>query len=268
MSGKEKLGKEVGLARVACPTSSYSLTVQAVRALYVIKKAKYKDLSTSVGVHPANVSKALSTAADIGFASSVKGERGVYTLTDAGKNFAQALDISREDEAREILRATIMQNPRWATIVEMLKAAYGRPVRPLDIAADVERKLGKTWTPNARSDIASNIKTILEEAGIATLEGDGLVFTQSEKFLGNKNVDAELPQIGDLVSRPSYPKDTGDYEELVTSHYQIRVRMDENSIEKLARQLKQGSIVSQWLEDCLTEVANTEKPADDDEEDR
>lgn len=249
------------VAPIACPTSSFSMTVQAIRALYVIKKAKYSDLSTSVGAHPANVSKALSTAAEIGFASKVKGERGTYTLTDAGKDFAQALDIGSEDKAEEVLRNTILQNPRWTPIIEMLKAAYGRPVRPVQIAADVERKIGKTWTPKARNDIASNIKTILEEAGIVTLEGDGLVISQIEK--SREPTELEITQRSSQsfdagISRPSYPKDSGDYEELVTSHYQIRVKMNSGSIEKLEKQIKSGTIIFQWLEDCKTEIREEE----------
>ena len=107
--GATKMAKETQVG-VACPTVSLGLMDKAITALYLKKQAKYTELAVPAGIHKANVSKALRTAIDIGLAIDVSGERGVYTLTSSGIEYAQRLSIGDFDKARSILRKNILNH--------------------------------------------------------------------------------------------------------------------------------------------------------------
>lgn len=165
-----KMSKET-ITSIACPTVSLGLMDKAISALYLKKTAKYTELAALAGIHQANVSKALRTAIDVGLANDVSGERGVYTLTPEGVNYAQKLSINDITGARLILQKQIVRSPLWGHILSVLKARKDS-VTAIELALEIERILDRRWSESMRKDIAMGVRTILEGAGIVTIEGD------------------------------------------------------------------------------------------------
>jgi hypothetical protein len=157
------------------PVANIPIINITMRALWNHKASgTYKDLAGPAGVHPTVASQALSASRDLGLTQS-GGKKGLYEFTPEGKEYTRSLVGNRETEAREQLRAIIANNPRWEGIIGFLKTNENLPRESLDIVVDVERKLGKQWSPIMRRRVADALVSILEYAGLAKLESGKLI---------------------------------------------------------------------------------------------
>src|SRR3989442_1354507 len=136
------------------PVAGIGIINFTMRALWNHKASgTYKDLSGPAGVHPTVASQALSASRDLGLTQTA-GKKGLYEFTPEGREYTRSLIGNRDSEAREQLRAIIANNPRWEGIIGFLKTNENVPRASLDIVVDVERKLGKQWSPIMRKRVA------------------------------------------------------------------------------------------------------------------
>src|SRR6266480_3001778 len=157
------------------PVTNIGIINITMRALWNHKASgTYKDLAGPAGVHPTVASQALSASRDLGLTQS-GGKKGLYEFTPEGREYTRSLVSNRETEAREQLRAIIGNNSRWEGIIGFLKTNENLPRESLDIVVDVERKLGKQWSPIMRRRVADSLVSILEYAGLAKLDKGKLI---------------------------------------------------------------------------------------------
>ncbi len=172
-SDVELRNEETGI-NIPHPIQTIQVINGVIKVLYNYKRpVSYKDISTACSIHPFNVSQALSSASDIGLTRSPG--RGLYTLTEEGKEYARLLQFGKEEEAKVLLKKIIVKNLKWTEILTFLNATRGQERNPLDLVMEVERISGKQWKPSMRSRIESGLISILEFAGFIVKQGSKII---------------------------------------------------------------------------------------------
>ena len=219
--------------KMASPKALITNINKVVRALYHYKSAAmYKDISNLVSLHPVETSKALSSSRELGL-TKLAGKKGLYVLTEKGKDYARLIDVGNESESRKFLKQIILENPRWAMIVTFLRINREKPTDIIYLVADVEKKLDKKWGSRMREMVARSYSSILEYAGLIKLEGTRItsLLEEVEKPTGPSALPTEVsPEIPAEKIEPLLP----GFAEFKLGNVYLRVRMDIESI-KLAR---------------------------------
>lgn len=218
--------------KIASPKALIKNINKVVRALYHYRSAAmYKDISNLVNLHPVETSKALSSSRDLGL-TKLAGKKGLYVLTEKGKDYARLIDVRNESESRKLLKQIILENPRWSMIVTFLRINRENPTDIIHLVTDVEKKLDKKWGSRMREMVARSYSSILEYAGLIRLEGTRItsLLEEVEKPTGPTVVPAEVSQIPAEKIEPLLP----GFAEFKLENIYLRVRMDTDSI-KLAR---------------------------------
>lgn len=271
----EELEPDEGISSVACPTVGMEAVSQITRALFGYKKpASYKDLAAAADIHRVHASKSLSTAKDVGFARTIR--RGIYELTDNGEEYARLLAIGDRVEAQNVLSKTILQNPSWATILRFLatKKSLEKPVKSIELAAEVERRLNKRWSPSMREKTGSFFMTILEEAGLvdssgypSTISLETSMAEQQSPTLKGKHIQKTTPQSRRFASLVSEGGPSNEYAEFsIPDFFIVLVKKNQTAIDYLRKQLADGSVFASWL-DVLEKNLNAKTETNDEEGD-
>ena len=218
--------------KISSPKALITNINKVVRALYHYKSAAmYKDISNLVNLHPVETSKALSSSRGLDL-TKLAGKRGLYVLSEKGKDYARLIDVGNESESRKLLKQIILENPRWAMIVTFLRINREKPTDIIYLVADVEKKLDKKWSSRMRDMVARSYSSILEYAGLIRLEGTRItsLLEEVEKPTGPTALPTEVSQIPAEEIEPLLP----GFAEFKLENVHLRVRMDIDSI-KLAR---------------------------------
>jgi len=212
---------------VAAPTQNIEAVNKTVSTLFNYKRAgTYKDIAAAAGIHPANVSQALSASRDLGL-SQLAGKRGLYSLTKDGQDYARLLTAGKIDEAKVFLRKVILSNPSWGETVAFLRSTSGQKRDPIDIVLDAERKRNKQWSQSMRSNVKDSLISILTYAGLVVKEGDAMVSVlreEEEKIAtdptgGRTNITRQN-------SGTSPPRQASEFARLQSDDFLFEVRKD------------------------------------------
>lgn len=210
--------------KIARPLQTISSINKVVKVMYGYKTSViYKDIATACAMHPVNVSQALSASRDVGL-TQLAGRKGLYNLTDEGKEYARFLTAGREKEAKDLIRRLIRQNSLWVEIVRFLNATRGQPRDPLDLVLEIERKVGKQWSPSTRSSLRESLVSILEFAGIIVKEGAKIIPVGEEqvKQVGEEELSSDFS-----ISRPT----DKEFAVLKGDDFTFEVRKDSEALE-------------------------------------
>jgi hypothetical protein len=231
-------------AVVPHPVQTIQVINGVIKVLYNYKRAvTYKDISTACSIHPSNVSQALSGASDIGLTRS--SGRGLYILSEEGKNYAMLLQFGKEEEAKVLLRKIIINNPLWTEVLTFLNATKGQERDPLDLVMQVERFSGKQWKPSMRSRVENGLTSILEFAGFIIKQGSKIV-PVGERVDFAAFADAEMASAIEKIannrtSQPIVEKEnkTGKgFAQLSSDNYIFQIKEDLDSIQFSESQFK------------------------------
>lgn len=158
--------------KMASPIVGMDAINCAVRALYTYKRpAMYKDLATAANTSETYISSALSAARDVGLTTSA-GKRGLYKLTPEGEDYATLLSYGKESECKATLRKLILKSPLWSEIITFLRVSGGQERNASDLVLDIQRKLGKKWSPSMKNKVSNAYTSILEYAGLIQVNQD------------------------------------------------------------------------------------------------
>jgi len=251
---------------VACPTVGMESVVKTVKALFSFRKsAGYKEVAAAAGIHPAHVSKSLSTAKEIGLAKTP--HRGLYELTSDGAEYARSITIGKQEESQRVLQLCIMRNPLWKDILAFLETrrTLEKPVEWVELAADVERRVGKRWSQSMREQTGRFLMSILAEAKLVDFEGNVIFSLLSSEEIGRPQsqrlgaYDRVQPsqQSAQEMSTAKGEYRTVDY----SPDFVIRVRVDRGSIEFLEKYVE--SSLGLWLERVRKLVEPSERQGKD-----
>lgn len=185
--------------KIARPLRNIDAINKVVKVMYRYKTSvMYKDIAAACGMHPVNVSQTLSAARDVGLAD-LAGKKGLYNLTNEGKEYARLLTAGKEREARSLIGRLIRRNPLWVEVMRFLDATRGQPRDPLDLILEIERKAGKQWSRSTRAGLRESLVSILEFAEIIVKEGSKIIPVGEEQI--EREGEAELPSIA--ISPPA-----------------------------------------------------------------
>jgi len=235
--------------KIAKPVVGIDGVNTAVRTLFVYKKSTfYKELAIAANVNEIYMSQALSASREVGL-TELAGKRGVYRLTPQGEEYARFLSFGKDVESRELLREILLNNPQWSEIMTFLKVNQGIPRDPLDIVLDVERKLGKRWSPSMRSKIASVYSSILSYAYLIEIE-KGKMLSQIGLEKKAEKEEEEVPKTLDRIAidKPSevVPME-GFVEFRLPDSFIIYVRKDISALDFFEAQIKEKSMLAPWI---------------------
>jgi len=213
MSQNEEI--ETGTAfPIATPNQGIESINKVISVLFSYNRpAMYKDLSVPTNLHHMTVSQALSASRDLGLTTS-GGKKGLYVLTNAGKEYARLLTAAKEKEAKVLLRDLIHHQPAWKEIIAFLKAIRGEARDPLDLVLDVERKLNKSWKSSARNNYRDCYVSILTYAGLIEEKG-GKIFSLLD-------IEVPLEEVPTPISELAPP----DFAILQTDDFRFEIRKD------------------------------------------
>lgn len=155
--------------KIAVPTTRIGNINIVIRQLFRLKSpATGDDISPTLPekISISEISHALSTAKKLGLTKS-GGKKGLYDLTDDGKEYGRYIDVEKPEEASKILRKLILQNPLWKAVIDFLKATEGNEKEIKDMVVSIERKLGKQWKSSMRSLVGECYGSILSFANLA-----------------------------------------------------------------------------------------------------
>jgi len=233
MEGQEYIAPKIKQEAIASPIQSIEVINKVVKLLFSYKRsATYKDIAGPAGLHPSNVSQALSASRDLGM-TNLAGKKGLYVLTKDGEDYARLIAANREDEAKHLLCEIIQKNTLWADVVAFLKATKGEARDPLDLILDVERKLGKKWSQGMRRRVRDSYVSILTYASLVKEEGEKIISLIETEIPTVKEV-AEVPQLPAQPSStitPSSPMVKPDFEKLQSNDFYFEVRKDLSTID-------------------------------------
>ncbi|MDH5449022.1 MAG: hypothetical protein OEY24_03435 [Candidatus Bathyarchaeota archaeon] len=225
VEGKPESGKT--RMKIARPLQNLDAVNKVVRVMYGYKTAvMYKDIASACGMHPVNVSQALSAAHDIGLTESA-GRKGLYNLTSEGKDYARLLTAGKENEAKNLLKHIIRQNPLWVEIIRFLDATRGQPRDPLDLVLEIERKVGKQWSTSTRGAIRESLVSILEYAQMIVKEGPQIISVGEEQI----ETESEAEQRTEPLTPQVDTYLDSDFEFLKSSDFTFEVRKDAKAVE-------------------------------------
>lgn len=187
--------------RIARPLQTIDVINKVIKVMYGYKTSvMYKDISTACGMHPVNVSQALSAARDVGL-TELAGKKGLYNLSNQGKEYARLLTAGKEREAKGLLRRLIRQNPLWGEINRFIDATRGQSRDPLDLVLEIERKTGKQWSPSTRAGLRDSIVSILDFADVVVREGSKIIPIGEEQIKDEAKQPSEALVSPDIVER-------------------------------------------------------------------
>jgi len=154
---------------VAVPTATIEQINPIIKYLFRLKKVATSEDIKALFPTPKpptpSIGNALSTARDIGLTTS-GGKRGLYDLTNEGKEYGRYLDADKPEECPRILRESIIKNPLWKDIVDFLRATKGQETETKDLVLSVEKKLEKQWKTDMRNLVGKCYGSILSFAGL------------------------------------------------------------------------------------------------------
>ena len=235
------------IARLVVPIEGVN---QAVRALWAYNKpAIYKDLAGAANLHPTYMSQSLSASRDVGLSKTV-GKKGFYELTDKGLEYARLLTAGKESECRGLLKEIILENPLWREIITFLKMNENKERDPLNLVIEVEKKLGKRWSSSMRGRYAKTYSSILGYAGLVEVTQGRIISKIGLEGISEVKELEELPvQIPSVVSAPA------EFAEFrVPDSFILYVRKDLAAIEFMENQLRDNSLIIQWLQFVKSQV--------------
>ena len=209
--------------QIATPNQRIDVINKVVTVLFNYKRpAMYKDVAIAANLHPSSVSQALSASRDMGLTTS-GGKKGLYVLTDRGREYARFQTVRREKEAKLILRELLQVQPRWKEIMVFLKAIRGEARDPLDLVIDIERKLGRSWSQSGRISYRECLVSILGYADLVEVRG-GKIFS----LLGEEAPEEEevTPEVGVPTGMPP-----SDFALLQTDDFRFEVRKDSDVLD-------------------------------------
>jgi len=178
--------------KIARPLQRIDSINKVVKVMYGYKTSViYKDIATACDMHPVNVSQALSAARDVGL-TELAGKKGLYNLSQEGKEYARLLTAGKERDARTLLRRLIKQNPLWIEIGKFLDATRGQPRDPLDLVLEIERKAGKQWSPSTRAGLRDSLVSILDFAEVVVQEGSKIISVGEKQIEHEDETDSQL----------------------------------------------------------------------------
>jgi len=220
---EEQEPKPQAKVSVARPLQPMSAINRVVSVLYNYKRSVlYKDIAAACNMHPVNVSQALSAARDLGLTELV-GKKGLYNLTDPGKEYARFLTSGKENEAKSFLQGLLRANPLWVEIITFLNATRGQSRNPLDLVLEIERKAGKQWKPAMRTKLRDSLVSILEYAEMIVREGANIV------PVGKDQVPQE--EVVEVPAKVSVVSSEEEFARLVGDEFTFEVRRDLEAIE-------------------------------------
>jgi DNA-binding transcriptional ArsR family regulator len=246
MSNKETMeeSEPVRRARVPTPLQPISAINKAVIALYSYKKpVMYKDISNAVGMHPVNVSQALSSSRDIGL-TELSGKKGLYILTNQGREYARLLTAGKESEARNLIRELLRANPIWVDIIAFLDATRGQSRDPIDLALEIERRSGKQWKQIMRNRIRDSLVSILDFSEMIVKEGSKVIAVEGKQTIRIGEAELVVPEryTTKPANIPSPLSSDDSFASLRGDDFTFEVRKDLNVITFAKRQF------SDWIE--------------------
>ena len=206
--------------KIARPTQTIQVINKVVSVLYNYKRpVLYKDIATACGMHPVNVSQALSAAYDIGL-TQLAGKKGLHALTNDGREYVLFLSSGKENDAKRMLGKLLEKNPLWSEILTFLNATRGQSRNASDLVLEIERKAGKHWKPSMRSRLRDSLISILEFANFVMRDGSSIVPIPPVKI--PKPDEAYVPTAAEV--RPDFLRLAGD-------DFTFEVRNDPDSLE-------------------------------------
>jgi len=233
---------------IARPVVGVDGVNNVVRTLFAYREPTfYKDLASAANMNEVYTSQALSASRDVGL-TKLAGKRGVYELTSQGEEYARLLSFGKESESRELIREILLNNPRWSEIMTFLRINEGIPRDSLDIVLEVERKLGKRWSPSMRSKIASVYSSILSYAYLIEIEKGKMVSQIGLKKLEEK-AEAVPEKVERVVEKPMEPVISmeGFAEFRLPDSFIVYVRKDTAALDFFEAQIKKESMLTPWV---------------------
>jgi hypothetical protein len=248
MSNEDTTGDKELTRRSTVPTPLQSISAinKVVIALYSYKKpVMYKDISNAVGMHPVNVSQALSSSRDIGL-TELSGKKGLYSLTNEGREYTRLLTAGKESEARKILRELLRTNPLWVDVIAFLDATRGQSRDPVDLALEIERRSGKQWKHIMRNRVRDSLVSILDFSEMIVKEGSKIIAVEGKQTIHFGETDIVVPERFTLkpssIPSPTPPPSDDGFASLRGDDFTFEVRKDLDVIEFAKRQF------SVWIE--------------------
>lgn len=253
MSTKRKASKRI--SRIANPNVGIDGINRAVRALFAYKgPAFYKDLAAAAAMNPVYMSQALSASRDVGLAT-LAGGRGLYKLTSEGEEYARLLSFDKESECREMMKKIILQNPLWSEILTFLRVSKGQERSSMDLVLDVERKLSKRWSPTMRSKMGNVYTSILEYAGVISLEKGKMI---SQIGIEEPPEKPEKEIMKKPMEEPAIAVPGEDFAEFrIPDSFILYVRKDLSAIGFFEKQVKENSVFVDWIEFIKSKLRRT-----------
>jgi len=245
---------------VCAPIAGIDGINHVVRALFAYKKPTfYKELASAANLTPVYASLSLSSARDVGL-TKLAGKRGLYELTSAGDQYGRFLTFGKEAKCRELLRKTILENPRWSEIMAFLRVSKGQAREPMDLVLVVEEKLGKSWSRSLRNKIGKNYSSILSYARLVKLEKGkitsqiGVDVEMKPEGLeeGEELKKAEEMKVPKKAIIPSVSEEFVEFR--LPDSFILYVREDLDAIDYFEQQVKEGSIFDSWLQFIKTKI--------------
>lgn len=235
MSGVDDLSHK---GPIATPNQTIGSINKVISVLFTYKRpAMYKDLALATNLHNITASQALSSSRDMGLTKS-GGKRGLYVLTSDGQEYARLLTAGKEIEAKQYLGKLLQRQPAYKEIIVFLSAIRGEARDPLDMVIDIERKIGKSWSPTARNRYRDCLVSILTYAGLIQKEGNKIF-----SILGSEESREEIvPEIVAPIAE--------DFELLQTNDFRFEIRKD---IDVLTFAKSQFHAWIEFLEKKITE---------------
>lgn len=244
MSAKRKASKRI--SRITNPNVGIDGINRAVRALFAYKgSAFYKDLAAAAAMNPVYMSQALSASRDVGL-TTLAGGRGLYKLTSEGEEYARLLSFDKESECREMLKKMISQNPLWSEILTFLRVSKGQERSSMDLVLDVERKLGKRWSPTMRSKMGNVYTSILEYAGIILLEKGKIISQIGIEKPPEKPAKEIMEKPIEKLTIALLGEDFAEFR--IPDSFVLYVRKDLSAIDFFEKQVKENSVFASWIE--------------------
>lgn len=253
MSTRRKTSKRI--SRIANPNVGIDGINRAVRALFAYKgPAFYKDLAAAAAMNPVYMSQALSASRDVGL-TALAGGRGLYKLTSEGEEYARLLSFDKESECREMMKKMILQNPLWSEILTFLRVSRGQERSSMDLVLNMERKLGKRWSPKMRSKMGNVYTSILEYVGLILLE-KGKITSQigiEEPLEKPKKEIIEKPMEKSAIA--VLGEDFAEFR--IPDSFILYVRKDLGAIDFFEKQVKENSVFAGWIEFIKSKLRTT-----------
>lgn len=250
--------------RVAIPTMSIDAVKDTLRAVYSLKRpVSAKDLYTLAGLSKQNTSTCLGIALSLGFVIEAEG-RGVYELTNEGKDFVRFLEFAKEEKAKALVRNAILHKDDWAESVSFLRINKGKPREYSDLVLHVESKADKQLTKEVRRKVSGALRSILSYSQIIDDNPDKLVsiigiVDESEKTPALVDISSSQIANQESVGSAIVFDQSNPAVFSVPGKFTLQVKNSRNVIDEIRRQIKDGTSVAAWLDTLLENLVMEEE---------